>query len=118
MSDKTLKFGNVIVNKDEFHASEKPIALNLVDIDKIVISGKFKHKEKRSKYFIADLDDNIIISLCFILTQMRGGYIKYFNGGGKNMYSKIKYNNIFFRYNEICKKFRKTLNLKFHSQPI
>ena len=49
---------------------------------------------------------------------MSGGYIKYFNGGGKNMYSKIKYNNIFFRYNEICKKFRKTLNLKFHSQPI
>ena len=38
MSDKTLKFGNVEFNKKGFHTSKKPIALNLVDIDKIVIS--------------------------------------------------------------------------------
>ena len=36
MSEKTLKFGNVEVNKKEFHASKKPIALNLVDIVIIV----------------------------------------------------------------------------------
>ena len=31
MSEKTLKFGDVEVNKKEFHASKQPIALNLVE---------------------------------------------------------------------------------------
>ena len=42
MSEKTLKFGDVEFNKKEFHASKQPIALNLVDIDKVVKSDKFK----------------------------------------------------------------------------
>ena len=33
MSEKTLKFGDVEVNKKEFHASKQPVALDLVDID-------------------------------------------------------------------------------------
>ena len=37
MSEKILKFGNVIVNKKEFYASKKPIPLHLVDMEKIVI---------------------------------------------------------------------------------
>ena len=36
MSEKTLKFGDVEIIKKKFNASNKPIALNLVDIDKIV----------------------------------------------------------------------------------
>ena len=43
MSEKTLKFGDVEVNKKKFHVSKQAIALNLVDIDKIVISDKCKH---------------------------------------------------------------------------
>ena len=31
MSEKTLKFGNVIVNKKEFHTSKQAVVLNLVD---------------------------------------------------------------------------------------
>ena len=30
MIEKTLKFGNVVVNKKKFHASKKPIVLNLI----------------------------------------------------------------------------------------
>ena len=33
------------MNKNEFHASKKPVALNLVDIEKIVASDKFKHSD-------------------------------------------------------------------------
>ena len=84
MSEKTLKYGNVIVNKKEFHTSEKPIAIILVDIDKIVISGKFKHNNKSSKCFIGYKDNNIIRPLRVILPQM-SGYIKYFDDGVKNM---------------------------------
>ena len=38
MSEKTLKFGDIEVNKKEFRASKKPIALDLVHVNKIVIS--------------------------------------------------------------------------------
>ena len=43
MSEKTLKFGDVIVNKKEFYASKQAIDLSLVDTDKIVVSDKFKY---------------------------------------------------------------------------
>ena len=43
MSAKTLKFDNIEVNKNEFHASKQAIDLNLLDINKIVVSDKFKH---------------------------------------------------------------------------
>ena len=84
MSEKTLKFGDIVVNKKEFYASKQVIALNLVGTDKIVISDKFKHSNNGSKYFIGYLDDDIIRPLCIILPQM-SGYIKYFDDGGKNM---------------------------------
>ena len=38
MSEQALRFGDIIVNKKEFHASKQAIALNLVDTDKIVAS--------------------------------------------------------------------------------
>ena len=40
MSKKTLKFDNVEVNKKEFHASRQPIALNLVNVNQVLISDK------------------------------------------------------------------------------
>ena len=40
MSRKTLKFDNIEDNKKEFHASKQAVDLNLVDINKIVISDK------------------------------------------------------------------------------
>ena len=36
MNEQTLKSGNVVVNKKEFHDSKQAIALNLVDKNKIV----------------------------------------------------------------------------------
>ena len=41
MSEQTLKFDNVVVNKKEFHASKQAIASTLVESDKIVVSEKF-----------------------------------------------------------------------------
>ena len=52
MSEKTLKFNNVGVNKKEFHKSNQPIHLSLVTVDQIVISDKFKHSDDCFKYFI------------------------------------------------------------------
>ena len=79
MSEKTLKFNNIKVNKKEFHKSKQPIDLMSVNVDQIVISDKFKHSDEGFKYFI-----EAVKPLCFILPQM-SGYIKYFENGDKDM---------------------------------
>ena len=43
MSEKTLQFNNIILNKKEFHKSKEPIDLFSVNKDQIVVSYKFKH---------------------------------------------------------------------------
>ena len=85
MSEKTLKFGDIVVNKKEFHASKQAIASNSSKTGKILVSYKFKHSDDAFKYFVGYLhDDNVIRHLCIILAQM-SGYIKYFDNGEKNM---------------------------------
>ena len=39
MSEKTLKFDNIRVNKKEFHKSKQPINLDLINVDQIVLYG-------------------------------------------------------------------------------
>ena len=46
MNEKTLRFNNIRVNKKEFHKSKQAIDLDLVILDQIVVSGKFKHSEE------------------------------------------------------------------------
>ena len=46
------------------------------------------------------------------------GYIKYSDDGGKNMSFKIEDEVVYSSYNEILNKIKKTLNIRFHSQPI
>ena len=82
MSEKTLKFDNIRVNKKEFHKSKQPIDLMSVNVDQIVVSDKFKHSDEGFKYFIGYQDDEIVKPLCIILSQM-SGYIKYFENGRK-----------------------------------
>ena len=52
MSQKTLKFDNIEINKKEFHKYKQPIDLDLVVADKIVISDKLKHGDDSFKSFI------------------------------------------------------------------
>ena len=49
MSEKTLKFSNIKVNKKESHKSKQAIDLDSVTTDKIVVSDKFKHIEEGYK---------------------------------------------------------------------
>ena len=77
MSEKTLRFSDIILNKKEFHRSKEPIDLFSVNVDQIVVSDKFKHNKKVFKHFIGYLEGEIAKPLCIILPQMNG-YIKYF----------------------------------------
>ena len=70
MSEKTLKFNNIRVNKKEFHKSKQAINLDLVNVNQIVISDKFKHNYDDFKYFIGYKEGEIVKPFCFILSQM------------------------------------------------
>ena len=76
MTEKTLKFNNIRVNKKKFHMSKEPIDLISVNIDQIVVFDKLNHNEDGFKYFIGYQKDEILKPLCIILPQM-SGYIKY-----------------------------------------
>ena len=89
MSENTLKFNNIRVNKKEFLKSKQPIDLMSVNVDQIVVSDKFKHSDKGFKYFIGCQEGEIMKPLCIILPQM-SGCIKYFENGGKNMSFSLK----------------------------
>ena len=82
MSEKTLKFNNIRLNKKEFHKSKKPIELMSVNVGQIVVSDKFKHNKEGFKYFIGYQEGEIVKPFCIILPQMTG-YIKYFENGGE-----------------------------------
>ena len=65
------------------------LTLDLLNVDQIVVSDKFKHSDDGFKYFIGYKEGEIVKPLCIILPQM-SGYIKYFKNGGKNMSFLIK----------------------------
>ena len=67
MSEETLKFHIIILNKKEFHKSKKPIDLFSVDLDQIVVSDKFKHNDEGLKYFIGYQKGENVKPLCIIL---------------------------------------------------
>ena len=83
MSEKTLKFNNIRLNKKEFHKSKEPIDLMSVIVDQIVVSDKFKHNNEAFNDVIGYKEGGTVKPLCIILPQMNG-YIKVFENGGKN----------------------------------
>ena len=117
MTEKTLKFNNIKINKKKFHKSKQVIDLDSVDTDKTVLSDRFRHSEEGFKYFIGYQENERVKSLCIILPQMNG-YIKYFENGGKNMSLLIKNSEVWEKYEEIWNVIKNKLNIKFHSQPI
>ena len=67
MSEKTLKFNNIWLNKKEFHKSKEPIDLMSKDLDQIVVSRKFKHNNEGFKYCTGYQEVEIVKQLCIIL---------------------------------------------------
>ena len=117
MSEKTLKFNNIKINKKEFHKSKQAIDLDSITTDKIVVSDKFRLSGDGYKYFIGYQEDKIVKPLCIILSQMNG-YIKYFENGRKNMSFLIENNEVWEKYEEVWNVIKNKLGIKFHSEPI
>ena len=116
MTEKTLKFNSIRVNKKEFHKSKKAIDLVSVNIDQIVVSNKFKHNNEGFKYFIVYQENEIIKPLlCIILPQI-SGYIKYFEYRGMNMSFFIKDDEVWEKYEQIWGLIKNKLGINFHSE--
>ena len=69
MSEKTLIFDNIRINKKEFHKFKQPINLDLANVDQIVISDKYKHSDDGFKCFIGYKEDEIVKPLCIIFLK-------------------------------------------------
>ena len=114
---KKIKFGDKEVSKKEFYANKKAIKLDSVDLDKIIVSNKWKINETTYRYLCGYLNNNVIQPLCVVLPQM-DGYIKYFNNGGKNMSFVTDDEKIYDKYNKIWEVIRKLLKVNFTVGPV
>ena len=111
-SSKKIKFGDKEVYKTKFYSSKQAISLDSVDLNKIVVSKKWKINDTRYKYLCGYLNNDTIQLLCVILPQING-YIKYFDDGGKNMSFVTDDEEIYEKYNEIWEVVRKLLKVDF-----
>ena len=112
MSSRKIRFGDKEVDKKEYYSPQEAIRLGSVDLDKIVVSNKWKIRDTTYKYLCGYLNNDVIQPLCLILPQMNGN-IKYFDDGGKNMSFVTDDEEIYEKYNEIWEVVRKLLKLKF-----
>ena len=117
MSFRKIKFGNKEVNKKEFYSSKQAISLDSVDLNKIVVSKKWKINHTTYKHICGYLNNDTIQLLCVVLPQM-DEYIKYFDDGGKNMTFVTDDEKIYEKYNEIWEVVRNLLKLDFTVSPV
>ena len=117
MSLRKIKFGDKEIYKTKFYSSKQAISLDSVDLNKIVVSKKWKINDATYKYICGYLNNDAIQPLCVILPQM-DGYIKYFGNVGKNMSFVTDDEKIYEKYNEIWEVIRKLLKVDFIVSPV
>ena len=117
MSLRKIKFRNKEVNKKEFYSSKQAISLDSVDLNKIVVSKKWKINDTTYKHTCGYLNNDTIQPLCVILPQMNG-YIKYFDDGGKNVSFVTDDEKIYKKYDEIWEVVRNLLKIDFTVSPV
>ena len=117
MSLRKIKFGNKEVNKKEFYSSKQAISFDSVDLNKIVVSKKWKINDTMYKHLCGYLNNDAIQPLRVILPQM-DGYIKYFDDGEKNISFVMDDEKIYKKYNKIWEVIRNLLKIDFTVNPV
>ena len=117
MSLRKIKLGNKEVHKKEFYSSKQAISLDSVDLNKIVVSKKWKINDTTYKHICGYLNNDTIQPLCVMLSQM-DGYIKYFDDGGKNISFVTDDEKIYEKYNGIWEVIRNLLKIHFTVNPV
>ena len=117
MDLRKIKFGDKEVNKKEFYSSKQATLLDSVNLDKIVVSNKYKINNTTYKHICGYLNNDTIQPLRVILPQM-DVYIKYFDDGRKNMSFVTDDEKIYEKYHEIWEVTRNLLEINFTVNPI
>ena len=117
MSLRKIKFGDKEVYKTKFYSSKQAISIDSVNLNKVVVSKKWKINDTTYKYICRYLNNDTIQPLCVILPQMNG-YIKYFDDGRKNMSFVTDDEKVYDKYNEIWEVVRKLLKVDFTVGPV
>ena len=112
MSLRKIKFRNKEVNQKEFYSSKQAISLDSVDLNKIVVSNKFKINDTTYKHICGYLNNDTIQPLRLILPQI-DEYIKHFDDGRKIMLFVTDRAKYFEKYNEIWEVIRNLLKIDF-----
>ena len=106
-----IKFGDIEIEKQKFHQHKKPVSINNIDINKIVVSNKVSFGRTGFKYFIGYKD-----ALCIFLSKINA-YRRDFDEI-KYMSFLIKKDEILEKCNEIWEKISKSIKKVFDSEPI
>ena len=103
--------------KKNFYSSKQAISLDSVDLNKIVVSKKWKINDTTYKHICGYLNNDTILPLCVILPQMVG-YINYFDDGGKNMSFVTNDEKNYEKYDEIWEVIRNLLKVDLIVVPV
>ena len=79
----SLKFGEIKLNKKEFHKSKQSIYLNQVEISRITISDEFKLDDGVINFIGYKNGETVKPLYIYFLPQM-SGFIKYFQNNNNN----------------------------------
>ena len=97
--------------------AKKVVKIDDIDVNKLLVSKEEPYGTKNSfKYFIRYNDNDIIRPLCVRLSQMTGYVRKY--DGNTTISFKINGKQLSKKYNQIWKKIKNLLNIKFDSEPV
>ena len=110
------KFGEIKIDKKEYHRSKKPIDLNLIDINNIVASDKIE-LGKGDKYYIGCKDDEFIRPLCVIFLQISRS-IKHFDDSSKKMWFLSENEEFVINYYKTWKIITNNYGYKLDIQPV
>ena len=96
---------------------KQDISLDSVDLNKLVVSKKWKINDTTYKHICGYLNNDTIQPL-FVISPQMDGYIKYFHDGGKNMSFVTDDEKIYEKYNEIWEVIRNLLKVDFTAGPV
>ena len=93
MTEKNINFDNKKVDKRNFYRYKRPLSLDDIDVDKILISRKEPYAKKSSFKHIKGYGDHDYIGLLYIRLPQMTGYVKGFDNN-KTMPFRVRDNNL------------------------
>ena len=119
MEQEAVYFGENGIIKSAFHKNKRPININEVDIEEIVLSHKKSYSKGSFKYFIGYRHKgNAFPSLlCVKLLQMNA-YAICFDKNNKYINLLVNDKEILKKYSKIWNKITSLIKKEFHSEPV